>query len=84
MKLFKISDKVGISRSRISEIVDKFKSEFSDKPPESLQLFNVWNFPNRDKRYGLDFKGAIPGQTTLSNVRQWTELYTIHTSRKDT
>ena len=29
---------------------------------ESLQLFNVWNFPNRDKRYGLDFKGAIPGQ----------------------
>ena len=33
-----ISDKVGISQSRISEIIEKFRTEFSDKPPESLQL----------------------------------------------
>jgi len=72
-----ISDKVGISRSRISEIVDKFKSEFSDKPPESLQLFNVWNFPNRDKRYGLDFKGAIPGQIVENVLYYFTEPFDV-------
>jgi len=51
-----ISDKIGLSRSRISEIVEKFKTEFSDKAPESLQLFNVWYFGKRDEKYGLAMK----------------------------
>ena len=48
-----ISDKISLSRSRVSEIVEKFKTEFSDKAPESLQLFNVWSFGKRDEKYGL-------------------------------
>jgi hypothetical protein len=46
-----IADKTGVSRSRITEIVGKFKNEKIDKlseNPQSLQLFNVWNFGNRD------------------------------------
>lgn len=72
-----ISDKIGLSRSRITEIVDKFKTEFSDIVPESLQLFNVWNFSNRDKRYGLDFKGAIPGQIIENILYYFTEPFDV-------
>jgi hypothetical protein len=46
-----ISEKVGASIGKISEIFKKFKTELSEKPivPESLQLFNVWNFQSRVK-----------------------------------
>jgi hypothetical protein len=48
--------------------MNDFKNEFLHNPPvpESLQLFNVWNFQNRDTQYGLDFKGAIPFYRTIS------------------
>lgn len=57
-----ICTKVHVSKSTISETVQKFTSELSEQIPESLQLFNVWNFSKRASQYGLNFKGAIPGQ----------------------
>jgi len=57
-----ISEKLDISIGKISNIFNKFRTELSEKPiiPESLQLFNVWNFHSRETRYGLAMEGAIP------------------------
>jgi DNA modification methylase len=59
--------------------VQDFKNELLHNPIvlESLQLFNVWNFPNRDKRYGLDFKGAIPGQIVENVLYYFTEPFDV-------
>jgi len=44
-----IASKIGISQQSVSRITQNFKTEFLSKPivPESLQLYNVWNFQNR-------------------------------------
>lgn len=72
-----ISDKVGISQNRISEIIGKVKIELTDKSvvPESLQYYNVWNFPKRDERYGLAFEGAIPGQIVENVLYYYTQPF---------
>lgn len=72
-----IADKTSLSRSRIAEIVGKFKTEFSDTVPESHQLYNVWNFAKRDTRYGLDFEGAIPGQIVENLLHYFTEPFDL-------
>jgi len=74
-----IADKVGLSQSRISEIIGKFKIEKTEHPPvpESLQLYNVWCFPRRDPRYGLDFEGAIPGQIVENVLYYYTEPFQV-------
>ncbi|MCW3986615.1 MAG: hypothetical protein NWE91_09470 [Candidatus Bathyarchaeota archaeon] len=53
-----------------------------DLVPDSLQLFNAWNIPNRDKRYGLDFKGVIPGQIAENILYYFTEpcMHARHTT----
>ncbi len=48
-----------------------------DLVSDSLQLFNVWNIPNRDKRYGLDFKGVIPGQIAENILYYFTEPFDV-------
>jgi len=75
----KFLKKLALLLEKISEIFKKFKTELSEKPivPESLQLFNVWNFPNRDKQYGLDFKGAIPGQIVENVLYYYTDPFDI-------
>jgi len=74
-----IADKIGYSQRGVSETIQKFKNKLSDNPiiPESLQLYNVWNFTNRDTRYGLDFKGAIPGQIVENILYYYTEPFDI-------
>lgn len=57
-----IADRFEIARTTVNTIVNKFKNEFSDSPPDSYQLYNVWNFPKADRQYGLDYPGRIPGQ----------------------
>lgn len=72
-----IADKVGLKQPRTHEIIDKFKTEFTDNPPESLQLFNVWYFPRRDPQYGLAFEGAIPGQIVENLLHYYTRPFDI-------
>jgi len=70
-----IESKLEVSSKTIAKTLSDFKNELGKQPfvPESLQLFNVWNFPNRDKRYGLDFKGTIPGQIIENVLHYYTE-----------
>ena len=48
-----------------------------DLVSDSLQLFNVWNIPNRDKRYRLDFKSVIPGQIAENILYYFTEPFDV-------
>jgi len=48
-----------------------------DLVPDSLQLFNVWNIPNRDKRYGLDFKGVTPRQIAENILYYFPEPFDV-------
>jgi len=72
-----ICTKVHVSKSTISETVQKFKSELSEQIPESVQLFNVWNFSKRASQYGLNFKGAIPGQIVENVLYYFTKPFDI-------
>lgn len=52
-----IAKELELSEGRVSQILNKFISEEIKEinlVPESLQLFNVWNFGNRDTKYGLE------------------------------
>jgi transposase len=49
-----IANAIGLSDGRVRQIVNKFKTEeinTANLIPESLQLYNVWNFQNRNTRY---------------------------------
>jgi len=77
--LEEISKKLDIAISTVHYNFEKFKTKVFENPPtpESLQLYNVWNFPNRDTRYGLDMEGAIPGQIVENVLYYWTEPFDI-------
>jgi len=50
--LHKIASKVGLTQERIAQIIRNFINEEINKinlVPDSLQLFNVWNFGSRGK-----------------------------------
>jgi len=52
-----------LTQGRVAQIINNFKTEEINKinlVPETLQLFNVWNFHSRETRYGLAMGGAIP------------------------
>ena len=74
-----IADKIGYSQRGVSETIQKVKSELLDNPivPESRQLFNVWNFSGREKKYGLDCKGKIPGQIIENILYYYTAPFDI-------
>lgn len=73
-----IADSVGdLTRQRINQILDnarKFKSE-EICIPDSLQLFNLWNFQDCDPRYGMDYPGRIPGQIIENLLYYYTEPF---------
>lgn len=74
-----IANEIGLSDGRIRQIVNKFKTEEINEinlVPESLQLFNSWYFPKRDRRYGLEgAKGQIPGQIIENLLYYYTEPF---------
>jgi hypothetical protein len=65
-----IVNKTGESQPTVSRVIQKFKTELLNNPPvpESLQLYNVWNFQNRDTRYGLDMESASLGKNLPNDI----------------
>ncbi|MCD6240015.1 hypothetical protein J7K27_00635 [Candidatus Bathyarchaeota archaeon] len=61
-----IANQLGLSRGRITQIVNNFKSEIINNPPvpESLQFYNVWNFQARVMQ---NFKSEILKQPSLNS-----------------
>lgn len=72
-----IGKKLNLTKGRISQIVTKFRKFISEeiKPPESLQFFNVWNFPHR--REVLDFNGAIPREIIENVLYYYTKPFDL-------
>jgi hypothetical protein len=71
---------MNLTHGRITQIVNNFINEEINKislVPDSLQLFNVWNFSSRDKSKGLDFEGAIPAQIVENLLYYYTEPFDI-------
>jgi hypothetical protein len=70
-----ITKQTGLTKGRISQILNNFKTEKIkqiDLKPKNLQLFNVWNFGERDiKRVGGDESPLfIPGLSKLQRRLQ--------------
>jgi transcriptional regulator with XRE-family HTH domain len=83
-KLTEIAEFVGLSTSRVSEIISQIKSNFDftkfskTETPESLQYYNVWNFPKRDPRYGLEtYPGVIAGQIVENILYYYTNTFDL-------
>ncbi len=74
-----ISKKIGISDRQIRNILEDGKKRiFAEiSTPQSLQLFNVWNFPKCDGNYGLDYPGRIPGQIVENLLYYYTQPFDI-------
>jgi transcriptional regulator with XRE-family HTH domain len=75
-----IANRLELTQGRIAQIINKFKTEEINKiglVPESLQYFNVWNFKDRDKKHGLAYEGAIPGQIVENVLHYFTEPFDI-------
>jgi len=74
-----IAEKVGLERSAVSKILDSVKNGKIAEThiPESLRLYNVWNFPKCDSRYGLNYPGRIPGQIIENLLHYYTKPFDL-------
>lgn len=70
-----IADRFGIAQPTVNAVIKKTKDGFSDSPPDSYQLYNVWNFPKADRQYGLDYPGRIPGQIVENLLYYYTNPF---------
>jgi len=72
-----IAEAVGLSQKQVSVILaDIRKLQLQETYiPDSLQLFNLWNFQSCDDRYGVDFPGRIPGQIVENVLYYYTEPF---------
>ena len=43
-------------------------SKITHEPPQSLRIYDVWQFSNCDDRYGSNYPGRIPGQIIESFI----------------
>lgn len=77
-----IAEEIGVSEGKINKILRKIiidkNEEINQKPLDSLQFFNVWNFPKLDMRYGLKgATGQIPGQIVENVLYYYSEPFDI-------
>jgi DNA modification methylase len=68
-----------LTRQRINQIINNAKNSILSKicAPDSLQIYNVWNFPKCDPRYGLNYPRRIPGQIVENILYYYTEPFDI-------
>lgn len=74
-----IAHKIGLNQGQIARIMQKFVDELSKKlpTPESLEIYNIWNFSKCDRRYGLDYPGRIPGQIVENVLYYYTQTFDL-------
>lgn len=75
-----IAQAVGLAgKSSVNEALERFKSRKLSEivPPDSLQVFNLWNFHNNDDRYGIDYPGRIPGQIVENTLYYYTKPFDV-------
>jgi len=70
-----IASALGVDPSTVYRWIDTCISEnFQKCKPDSLQLYDVWNFSTCDDRYGISgYPGQIPGQIVENVLYYYTE-----------
>lgn len=75
-----IAEVVWVARSTVTEFISNVKNgglaDF-DITPDSLQLYNLWQFSAPDSRYGLDYPGRIPAQIVENVLYYYTEPFDL-------
>ena len=66
-----IAAAVGLTDRQVRSILAEVRANLPElPPPDSLQLFNLWQFGDCDERYGIaTFPGRIPGAGSRWNTR---------------
>lgn len=73
-----IAEKYDISQKTVDNILetisnDKNFLEVTNEPPESLRLYDLWQFSKCDNRFGMNYPGRIPGQLIQNLLWYYTE-----------
>nr|WP_276626906.1 hypothetical protein [Archaeoglobus fulgidus] len=53
-----IAEELGIARTTVEKILIDTKRKIAEnvnEPPESLRIYDVWNFSKCDERYGFSY-----------------------------
>jgi transposase len=74
-----IAEMLGVAIGTISTWISNFKNGHVTKneTPESLQLYNLWQFNICNEHYGMDYPGRIPGQIVENLLYYYTEPFDI-------
>ncbi len=73
-----ISAKVGLKKSRISEMVSGFgQTTETEQPPSSFQFTNYWDFDAYDPQFGEKYPGRMPGQVIENLLWYFTKPYDL-------
>lgn len=72
-----IAGTVGLGQSRVAQILNSIRKLYLQETntPLSLQTFNIWNFHQCDKQYGMKYPGRIPGQIVENVLHYYTEPF---------
>lgn len=70
----RIAEELGCTQKTVSNALVKIPElEKLLTPPESLKVYDVWNFAKLDKTYGQNYPGRIPGQIIENMLWYWTK-----------
>lgn len=75
-----IGETVGLDKSNVGRDLDRLRNgKLSElqHPPDSLQVYNLWNFHSNDDRYGMDYPGRIPGQIVENILHYYTKPFDV-------
>jgi transposase len=77
-----IAEKIKVSQktvsNRLQDMISKISTNGKITRPDSLQCYNVWNFPRCNESYGMKgYTGRIPGQIIENLLYYYTEPFDI-------
>lgn len=72
-----IAQEVQLTDRQVRNIISEKKESFPKFPPDSLQVYNLWNFHSNDDRYGMDYPGRIPGQIVENMLYYYTKPFDV-------
>lgn len=74
----KIAEEVGVSRQEVNKtIATFFTDENHSNPPDSLQVYNLWEFPSPDNPPDPEFPGLMPPQIVENLLWYYTEPFEL-------
>lgn len=74
----RIAEEVGLKKSQVDNVISSFfTDENNGNPPDSLQVFNLWEFPAPDNPPDPEFPGLMPGQVIENLLWYYTKPFDL-------